>query len=255
MKAMDILGVPIAITDIPRAADRIEQWITEDGRQYVIARDVHGIVRCQDDENLMRAHRNAGMCVPDGMPIVLIGRLFGHKSIRRVYGPDLMIEVLRRSVSKGHRHFLFGGGEGVPELLRDRLTARFPGLNIVGTYSPPFRPMTPDEESALATKIERARPDILWVGLGSPKQELWMAEHVDLLKVKIMLGVGAAFDFHAGLVPQAPRWVQRLCLEWLFRLFMEPRRLWRRYLLTNPRFIYMMAGHLLRFGKCGKMEA
>jgi N-acetylglucosaminyldiphosphoundecaprenol N-acetyl-beta-D-mannosaminyltransferase len=254
MKTMDILGVPIAAADIPRAADRIEQWIRDDAREYVVARDVHGIVRCQSDPELMRAHRAAGMCVPDGMPIVLINRLYGHKETRRVYGPDLMIEMMQRSVPKGHRHFLFGGKQGVPELLRDRLIERFPGLNIVGTFSPPFRPMTSEEETELAARIEQTKPDILWVGLGTPKQELWMARHAGRLNAKVMVGVGAAFDFHAGLVRQAPRWLQPLCLEWLFRLCMEPRRLWRRYLLNNPRFIYMMIGQLLHIRKCGETE-
>jgi len=255
VKTVNILGVPVAAVDIPTAADRIERWIREDARKYVIARDVHGIVRSQSDAGLMQAHRAAGMCVPDGMPTVVVGRLRGHKEMKRVYGPDLMLEMMRRSIPKGYTHFLYGGKEGVPGLLRERLTEMFPYLRIVGAVSPPFRPMTPDEEADLQRKVNAAAPDILWVGLGTPKQEFWMAQHAGKLDAKVMIGVGAAFDFHAGLVRQAPRWMQRMCLEWFFRLCMEPRRLWRRYLLTTPRFVYMILGQMLGIRKYDGMEA
>ena len=186
------------------------------------------------------------MCVPDGMPMVWVGRLYGHRQMRRVYGPDLMLEICRRSVASGLTHYFYGGRSGVPEKLRQRLTARFPGLRVVGVRSPPFRQLTEQEESEFAEEMERAAPDILWVGLGTPKQEQWMAAHVDKLVAKVSIGVGAAFDMHAGLLPQAPRWMQVCGLEWLFRLWVEPRRLWRRYLFNNPRFIIMILGQLLR---------
>jgi N-acetylglucosaminyldiphosphoundecaprenol N-acetyl-beta-D-mannosaminyltransferase len=247
MKTMDILGVPMAATDIPGAAARIEEWIRNGERRFVTVTGVHGIMESQRDPEIMRIHRAAGMCVPDGMPTVVIGRLRGHKGMRRVYGPDLMLEIMRRSREKGYTHFFYGGKEGVPELLRDRLVERFPGLRVVGTYSPPFRPLATDEELALQERIEELAPDILWVGLSTPKQERWMAARVGRLNAGVMIGVGAAFDFHAGLVRQAPRWIQPLCLEWLFRLCVEPKRLWKRYMANNPRFIWMMLAEALGF--------
>lgn len=240
MKSINILGVPIAAVNLDQAAARIEQWIRNNQKAYVTVTGVHGIMESQYDQELLRIHRAAGMCVPDGMPTVWIGRLTGYKNMHRVYGPDLMLEVLRRSNEKGYAHFFYGGKEGVSELLRDRLIARFPGLKIVGVFSPPFRAMSDEEERELHKLIERLSPDIIWVGLSTPKQERWMAEHIGKLNTKVMIGVGAAFDFHAGLVRQAPRWIQQLGLEWFFRLCVEPRRLWRRYLKNNPRFIWMM---------------
>jgi N-acetylglucosaminyldiphosphoundecaprenol N-acetyl-beta-D-mannosaminyltransferase len=157
--------------------------------------------------------------------------------MRRVYGPDLMLAVLERAAARGWTSFLYGGKEGVPELLAERLVARFPGLRIVGWYSPPFRALTPDEDSAIVERINAARPDLVWVGLSTPKQERWMAAHVGHLVAPVLLGVGAAFDIHAGTLRQAPPWMQRSGLEWAYRLYREPRRLWRRYLSNNPRFV------------------
>lgn len=243
---VDVLGVPIAAVDRSRAADCIEAWIRERRKTFVTVTGVHGVMESQDRPDVAAAHRAAGMCVADGMPMVWVGKLSGHKNIRRVYGPDLMLEICRRSVDRGYTHFFYGGKDGVPDLLREKLAARFPGLRVVGVQSPPFRPLDAAEEEELRRTIERLRPDVLWVGLSTPKQERWMAAHVGRLDAPVMIGVGAAFDMHAGLLRQAPGWMQRAGLEWFFRLCMEPRRLWRRYLRNNPRFVARMLGQWLR---------
>jgi N-acetylglucosaminyldiphosphoundecaprenol N-acetyl-beta-D-mannosaminyltransferase len=249
LNTVNILGVPIAAINIREAVEKIEECIQSGKQIYVTVTGVHGIMESQYHDEVKRIHRAAGMCVPDGMPTVWVGKLQGYKNMDRVYGPDLMLEVIRRSVEKGYTHFFYGGKEGVPELLTDRFVERFPLLKIVGMLSPPFGPMSEEEESKLHDLIEKLSPDILWVGLSTPKQERWMAAHVGKLNAKVMIGVGAAFDFHAGLVRQAPHWIQRIGLEWFFRLCVEPRRLWRRYLYNNPRFVLLMLLQLLRLKK------
>jgi N-acetylglucosaminyldiphosphoundecaprenol N-acetyl-beta-D-mannosaminyltransferase len=171
------------------------------------------------------------------MPMVWMGRLAGSSVMSRVYGPDLMLLVLKEGVAHGWRHFFYGGGDGVAEELRQKLEARIPGLTVVGTYTPPFRPLQPQEEEALALQVAAARPDCFWVGLSTPKQERFMAAYVSKLDTTLMFGVGAAFDFHAGRVPQAPPRLQQAGLEWAYRLFKEPKRLWKRYLKNNPLFL------------------
>jgi len=185
------------------------------------------------------------MTAPDGMPLVWLSRLHGQKHVSRVYGPDLMLAVCEASVDRGYTHYFYGGAEGVTEALAHRLVSRFPGLQVVGTYSPPFRPLFPDEDEAIVQLVNEANPDIVWIGLSTPKQEYWMAEHVGRLEAPVMVGVGAAFDFHSGRKKQAPRWMQRSGLEWLFRLLTEPRRLWKRYLINNPLFLWLVALQLL----------
>ena len=172
------------------------------------------------------------------MPLVWLSRARGFGYVNRVYGPDLMLALCERSLSKGYRHFLYGGAPGVPEKLAENLKRRFPGLDVVGTYSPPFRPLTHEEDERVVRMINEAGPDIVWVGLSTPKQERWMAGHIGRLEAPVLIGVGAAFDFHSGVKRQAPRWMQRSGLEWLFRLLTEPRRLWRRYLIYNSLFVW-----------------
>jgi N-acetylglucosaminyldiphosphoundecaprenol N-acetyl-beta-D-mannosaminyltransferase len=181
--------------------------------------------------------------------MVWLGKLNGHRHMDRVYGPDLMLEICRWSETSGCRHFFYGGAPGVAETLRDRLTARFPGLVVAGCHTPPFRPLTSAEDLALQQSIKEARVDILWVGLSTPKQEKFMAEYLPRLDVTLMVGVGAAFDFHSGRVKQSPRWIQRSGLEWFYRLCQEPRRLARRYLKNNPLFVLKVAGQLARLRK------
>jgi N-acetylglucosaminyldiphosphoundecaprenol N-acetyl-beta-D-mannosaminyltransferase len=185
---------------------------------------------------------------------VWLSRLRGFRDVERVYGPDLLLACCDHSRVIGYRHFFYGGGPGVPELLSERLRARFPGLSVAGGFSPPFRELTPDEDAECVHRINAAHPDIVWVGLGTPKQERWMAEHRATLDAAVLIGVGAAFDFHAGLKRQAPRWMQRSGLEWLFRLLAEPRRLWRRYLRNNPLFVWhvlLQSLHLREYPTAG----
>jgi N-acetylglucosaminyldiphosphoundecaprenol N-acetyl-beta-D-mannosaminyltransferase len=180
------------------------------------------------------------MVTPDGMPLVFLGRWLGHYHVERVYGPDVMLAFSELSAARGYTHFYYGGAEGLPEKLADTLRQRFPGLKVVGTYSPPFRALTPEEDQAIVERINAANPDVVWVGLGCPKQDIWMAQHRDKLHAPVLIGVGAAFDFLSGQKQQAPHWMQRYSLEWLYRLAHEPRRLWRRYLLYNPYFIFLV---------------
>lgn len=241
---VNVLGVGISAIDLRIAIETIEAWIAAGARQYVTVTGVHGVMECQHDEELRRIHNAAGMVTPDGMPMVWLSRLHGQRHVDRVYGPDLMAAVCDRSCARGWRHFLYGGGDGVAERLRACLEARFPGIVIAGTHTPPFRPLTPEEDAAVVETINAAAPDIVWVGLSTPKQEHWMAEHLGRVQAPVLVGVGAAFDIHAGLKPEAPRWIQRSGLQWLFRLMVEPRRLWRRYLETVPRFLWLVTHQL-----------
>ncbi len=236
----EVLGVPVSVVNMESALATLGAWVEQRIRSYVCVTGVHGVVESGRDPELLEIHRRAGMVVPDGMPLVWTLRRRGHGHVGRVYGPDLMLELCRRSVERGYRHFLYGGAEGVPELLKSRLVERFPGLQIVGQYSPPFRPLTEAEDRDVVKRINNARPDFVWVGLSTPKQERWMAAHVGRIEASALLGVGAAFDFHAGLKPQAPAWMQRSGLEWFYRMATEPRRLGPRYLRNNPEFIYRM---------------
>lgn len=241
----NILGVYASAINIPIALDTIAGWVGRREQHYVCITGVHGVIESQDDPELRRIHNAAGMVTPDGMPLVWLMRGAGHRHVARVYGPDLMLAVFAESARRGYRHYFYGGGEGIAELLAERLSARFPGAQIVGTYCPPFRALSAEEDAAVVAQINAARPDIVWVGLSTPKQERWMAAHLGKVEAPVLIGVGAAFDFHAGVKPQAPRWMQRSGLEWLFRMASEPRRLAGRYLRNNPRFAYLIVGQLL----------
>jgi len=237
---VNILGVGISAINMEIALAFIERWIAREEHHYVCITPVHSVMECQRDPELRRIFNASGMTTPDGMPLVWLSRLKGFQHVSRVYGPDLMLALCEQSVARGYRHFFYGGATGVPEYLAANLQRRFPGLAVVGTYSPPFRSLTPEEDAQVVQMINEANPDVVWVGLGSPKQERWMAAHVGRLTAPVLIGVGAAFDFHAGRKKQAPRWMQRSGLEWLFRLLTEPRRLWRRYLVNNPIFVTLV---------------
>lgn len=242
---VDVLGVGVSAIDRQEAVDTIARWIRSGESHYVCVTGVHGVMESQKDDRLRRIHNRAGMVTPDGMPLVWLGRLWSDRRVERVYGPDLLLDVCRRSEQTGWRHFFYGGAEGVADLLVEKLRARFPGLQVAGTYCPPFRPLTPAESGEIVQRITASGADIVWVGLSTPKQERWMAEHVDQLPATVLIGVGAAFDFHAGLKRQAPAWMQKSGLEWFYRLLSEPRRLWRRYLVNNPKFVFSIACQML----------
>jgi N-acetylglucosaminyldiphosphoundecaprenol N-acetyl-beta-D-mannosaminyltransferase len=234
---VDVLGVNISAVDLNGAVEEVGRWFDDDERHYVCVTGVHGVMESQRDPELLAIHNASGLTTPDGMPMVWSGWFAGHRSMDRVYGPDLMLDVCAEAARRGWRCYFYGGKEGVADVLASRLEERFPGLKVAGCYSPPFRPLTAEEDEAIVDRINSSAADLVWVGLSTPKQERWMAEHVDRLDAVALLGVGAAFDFHAGEVRQAPRWVQRSGMEWLFRLGQEPKRLWRRYLYNNPRFL------------------
>jgi N-acetylglucosaminyldiphosphoundecaprenol N-acetyl-beta-D-mannosaminyltransferase len=248
---VNVLGVGVSAVTLDEAVGLIESWITERSRRYVCVCTAHGVTEALRDPSYRDVLNRAGLVTPDGMPLVWLARRAGHRHVSRVYGPDLLLAVCARSAGRGWRHYFCGGAPGVAALLVDRLQRRYPGLQVAGVESPPFRPLTPEEEDAMVGRLNAARPDIVWVGLGAPRQDLWMARYRDRLEAPVLVGVGAAFDFHAGVKPQAPRWMRERGLEWLFRLACEPRRLWRRYLLGGPVFlghVFLQQARLRRYG-------
>lgn len=251
---VDVLGVGLSAIDIPVAIRTIGQWIDRREPHFVTVSGVHGVMESVRDESLRRIHNRAGLVTPDGMPMVWLARAAGHRQVTRVYGPDLMLETCRVSVERGWKHYFYGGNVGVADELKQALQAKFPGLQVVGTECPPFRPLTADEDADVCRRIADSGADIVWVGLSTPKQERWMDAHVGRIGAPVAIGVGAAFDFHTGRVKQAPRWMQRNGLEWLFRLIQEPKRLWKRYLTNNPAFVAALLLRRLGLRKYGSID-
>ena len=237
---VDVLGVGISAIDPDDALGEVTRWIDNGIQHYVCVTGVHGVMESQGDADLLRIHNESGLTTPDGMPMVWAAHRAGAKNTQRVYGPDLMLAVCERAAQRGWGCFLYGATDEVLDKLRSNLADRFPDLLIVGTHSPPFRPLTPEEDDAVIREINDSGAQIVWVGLSTPKQERWMATHVQRLRAPVLVGVGAAFDFLSGVKRQAPRWMQRSGLEWLFRLMLEPRRLWRRYMINNPWFLWLL---------------
>lgn len=238
---VNVLGVGISAIDLGQAVTEIEGWIRRGEKRYVNVCTVHTVMECQNDTELRAIANGSGLSTPDGMPLVWLGRLHGYRRVGRVYGPDLMLALCERSHITGHRHFFYGGAQGVADLLLEKLERRYPRLIVAGRHSPPFRPAGAFEEPQVLEEINASRPDIIWVGLGTPKQDYWVARHRAALRAPVLIAVGAAFDFHAGLLRQAPQWMQRSGLEWFFRLLHEPRRLAFRYLVYNPLFVARVA--------------
>jgi N-acetylglucosaminyldiphosphoundecaprenol N-acetyl-beta-D-mannosaminyltransferase len=246
----NILGVYVNAITMADALQAVDSWICSRNPHYICVTPAHSVMECYDHQPLREIFNHSGLTTPDGMAIVWLLRAKGFRFVERVYGPDLMRAVCRQGIEKGYRHFFYGGAPGVGEKLAGMLPKQFPGLQVVGVESPPFRKLTAEEVEAEQARIRDERPDIIWVGIGSPRQEIWMSENIDRLKVPVLVGVGAAFDFLSGNKRQAPGWVQRNGLEWFYRLVSEPRRLWRRYLLGYPRFVVLVvlqALGLLRF--------
>ncbi len=242
-----VLGVPLAVSDYAEVVDWMERTIAAGGRAYLTAAAVNLVMSAREEPETAAAVRDATLAVPDGQPLVWALRALGHRRATRIYGPDLMIAFCARAAQRGIPIYLYGGR--TPEalaLLGARLRERFPGLEIAGAYSPPFRPLTAAEEDEVVARIDASGAAVVWVGTGQPKQEKWMHGMRPRLAAPLLVGVGAAFDFHAGLVPQAPAWMQRSGLEWAYRLSREPRRLWRRYARYNPRFVACFAAQYAR---------
>jgi len=244
IERVNVLGVGISAINLPSALAAVADAVRARRKGYICVTGVHGVMEAQADTAFRKILNEAFLCTPDGMPMVWAGKLRGHSRMSRVYGPDLMLDVCAWSEKNSCRHFFFGGAPGATEALRDKLTARFPGLQVAGCYTPPFRALNAEEQNQLREMVRAARSDILWVGLSTPKQEKFMAEFLPRLDVTLMIGVGAAFDFLSGRVKQAPRWMQRSGLEWCYRLCREPRRLARRYFRNNPLFAVKIAAQL-----------
>jgi N-acetylglucosaminyldiphosphoundecaprenol N-acetyl-beta-D-mannosaminyltransferase len=250
---VDVLGVPLALTDYDHTLDWVDTMIATRRKGYVCVCNVHTVMASSEDLELRAALDGSAVNVPDGQPLVWAINALGHSLAGRVYGPELMSRACARAAASGHRFYLYGGrNQGALVQLALNLRQRHPGVKIVGGYSPPHRPLTEEEQWAVAREINHAKADVVWVGIGVPKQEKWMGQMRPRLDPSLLIGVGAAFDFHAGLVPQAPNWIQEAGLEWAYRLAHEPRRLWRRYLRYNPRFLAGFARQLAHHQRRGR---
>lgn len=238
MPAFRVLGVRVNAVQIPQVIDWMEYCIHDRGRaRYVAVTGMHGVTESHQNPEFRSILKDADLVVPDGMPLVWLGRLRGFSHLeRRVYGPELM-ETFCRETGAKYRHFFYGGAPGIADRLAQVEQERH-GIRIAGTYCPPFRPLTAEEDKAVIAMINEAAPDVVWVGLSTPKQERWMYEYRNRLNVPLLLGVGAAFDLNSGQLKQAPEWMREHGLEWLFRLMAEPKRLWRRYLVQGSRFVW-----------------
>ena len=236
---VNILGVGVSVLTMETALRTIDAFLDRAEHGYICVTGAQGIIEAQKDKDYRDILNSAFLNTPDGMPTVWLGRYHGFRNMGRVYGPRLMLALCGNSVAKGYRHFLYGGRPGIVDKLKAELIRKYPGLQIVGTYTPPFRQLTPEEEQDLLSQIRASRPHILWCGLGTPKQERFMAQYRDRLPVQLMIGVGAAFDVLSGTTREAPEWILRTGLTSIFRICQEPRRLGPRYLLNNPRFVWL----------------
>jgi N-acetylglucosaminyldiphosphoundecaprenol N-acetyl-beta-D-mannosaminyltransferase len=245
-----VLGVRVNAVQIPDVISRMEHWIAHRRKcHYIAVTDMHSLMQAQQSASFKQILRDADLVVPDGFPLIWLGRRKGFALRRRVYGPELMEQFCQVTSAKSYRHFFYGGASGVAADLASRFVERFPGLQVTGMFSPPFRPLNPEEDREVVAAINASCADVVWIGLGAPKQERWMFEHRHLLKAPVLVGVGAAFDFHTGRVAQAPPWIRNHGFEWLFRLACEPRRLWRRYLVYGAQFVSLVFLEALGFRK------
>jgi len=245
---MYILGMRVDATNYNKATNQVIQWTKNNESRYVCIANVHMTMEAYDKPEFQKIVNSADMVTPDGMPLVWTLRRLGIKIDDRVYGPTLMLHVCEAAEKHGIPIGLYGGSSETLEALKKNIKNKYTKIKIVYPYSPPFRSLTPEEDEQVVTDINALGVKILLVGLGCPKQEIWMNNHKDRLKV-VMLGVGAAFDFHAGKIKQAPKWMQNIGIEWLFRLIMEPKRLWKRYLKHNPRFVIFIILQLIKTWK------
>ena len=237
----NILGVGVSAISMTDAVYYSDKMLQEKSQGYICVTGVHGIMEAQQDERLRSVLNSSFLTTPDGTPTVWLGRLQGFRNMRRVSGPEYMIEMCKLSLDRGYKHFLYGGKPGIAAVLRNSLIERFPGLQIAGIYTPPFRSLTLEEENELEAQLEETQPDILWCGISTPKQEWFMAKYCGRFPVKLMVGVGAAFDIHSGVTKDAPDWVKDAGLHWFLRMIRDPQRLAGRYLKNNPRFMLLMS--------------
>jgi N-acetylglucosaminyldiphosphoundecaprenol N-acetyl-beta-D-mannosaminyltransferase len=240
-----ILGVQVCVTNMQETLDNITGNLSNLKGKYICVSNVHTIVMSYDDENYRHVQNSAYMVLPDGKPLSLVSRLNGFAKASRVTGPDLMENIFRISEVNHFKHFFYGSTDETLKALQNELKAIYPYLKIAGMYSPPFRELTSEEDIQITEKINKSQPDFVWVGLGAPKQELWMYNHKDKIN-GLMVGVGAGFDFFAGNIRRAPAWMQKYSLEWLYRLIQDPKRLWKRYLVYNTRFIALVVKEYLK---------
>lgn len=244
----NILGVGVSTIDLSMALELIQHLIETQEKLYICVAPAHAVMDAYNSPSSKKIMNASGLVTPDGMGIVWLLNLYGHRHVRRVYGPDLVLAVCESGVKHGYRHFLYGGEDGVASAMASRLSSKIPRLQIAGLFTPPYEPVEQDEDERIVKLINANSPDILWVGISSPRQEIWMAEHLGKINAPVMIGVGAAFDFLSGNKPQAPRWIQRSGLEWLFRLLSEPRRLWPRY-RQYPKFVLLVLAQLVGLRK------
>jgi len=240
IKRIDILGVGIDALNISTAVKYINLWALRKEKRVVICRDSRGLVYCKDDPFFYKLHKDADLITPDGVPLVWLLRWFGAKNVERVCGPDLMHAVCAETENTPLSHFFYGSTDDTVEKLVGNLKLKYPSLNVAGYHAPPFRDLTPSEDQEHCELINNSKADILWVGLGCPKQEYWIGEHAEIISSTIIISVGAAFDWVAGTVPRAPLFIQFSGFEWLFRLLVEPARLWRRTFIDNRRFLVLI---------------
>jgi len=238
MDRANVLGVGVHAVNLNLATEMLERTAETGNGGYVCVTGVHGVMEAQKNARFKKILDDAFLVVPDGMPTVWMGHWQGLKEMGRVFGPELMWSVCEKSVASGHTHFLYGGKDGIAEELKASMERSFPGIRVVGTYTPPFRPLSPEEKMQLQATLQHASPDYVWVGLSTPKQEDFMFANMGTLNCKVMVGVGAAFDIHTGHVNDAPQWIKNAGLQWLHRLCQEPSRLWKRYLLNNTAFVF-----------------
>jgi N-acetylglucosaminyldiphosphoundecaprenol N-acetyl-beta-D-mannosaminyltransferase len=236
-----VLGIDVDAINMEGGVRSVATALQSSQKGYVCVAGVHGIMEAHRSPRLAGIYANSELTIPDGMPLVWVGRAQGHASMERVTGPDLMIEIFQRQEFANVTHYLYGGDEGVAEELRDKLTERFPWVKIVGTGMPPYGSLSAAEQKAFVKEISELKPDIIWVGISCPKQEQFMADYLPLLETKLMFGVGAAFDYHTGRIKDCAKWVKSAGLQWLHRLMQDPQRLWRRYLRNNSTFLWHIA--------------
>lgn len=240
-----VLGVDVAAVDMNGALQGVRNLLRNRDKSYICVGGVHGVMEAQRSPDVALAYAHAAFTIPDGMPLVWVGHAQGHPRMQRVTGPDFMIEIFRRKEFRQLKHFLYGGDVGVAQHLRSVLTAQFPWARIVAADTPPFRKLTHEEEIRFIQRAHALRPDIIWVGISCPRQELFMRRYLPLLDTRLMVGVGAAFDYHTGRIRDSADWVKKAGLQWLHRLVQDPRRLWKRYLLNNPAFVCRIACQLI----------